>query len=114
MSENIYSILTVLLGGGMITAVIAALKFKPDRDSIIVTSAQNATQILKQLNTNLQTEIARQTAKVEDLEAKKMKLDETIEQLVRQIEQLKATIEELQTALGNQHSAPRPEKEGYE
>lgn len=100
MSENIYSILTVLLGGGIITAIIAAIKFRPERDSVIVTSAQNATNILKQLNTNLQAELQRQRSVAEERDVTIIELEETIDQLEQQIDQLESTIQQLRTTLG--------------
>lgn len=106
MAENVYSILTVLLGGGVITAIIAVIKFRPERDSVIVTSAQNATQILKQLNTNLQAELERQKVTVEERDAIIAELQETIEQLEQQVDQLQSNLKEFRAAVSKQRPTP--------
>lgn len=101
MTSNAYSLLTILLGGGIITAAIAVLKFKPERDSVIVSSAQNATQILKTLNENLQEELDRQRVRANELEISEAKLEATVTQLQTEIGRLQETIYQLQELLRN-------------
>jgi hypothetical protein len=53
------SVASLLLGGGFIASMIAVYKARPERDSVVVTSAQNAAEILKGLNDALYTELKR-------------------------------------------------------
>jgi hypothetical protein len=53
------SIASLILGGGFIASMIAVYKARPERDSVVVTSAQNAAEILKGLNDALYTELKR-------------------------------------------------------
>jgi hypothetical protein len=41
------TVASILLGGGFIGAMVAVYKAKPERDSVVVSSAQNAAEILK-------------------------------------------------------------------
>lgn len=57
---NAYSIITIVLGGGFVSSLIAIFKYKTEKDSVIVSSAAGATEILHTLNQDLYTELARQ------------------------------------------------------
>jgi hypothetical protein len=56
-------ILTVLLGGGFVGAMIQLYRAKPDRDSVVVTATKNAAEILKGLNDSLYAELERERLK---------------------------------------------------
>ena len=53
------AVASLLLGGGFIASMVAVYKARPERDSVVVTSAQNAAEILKGLNDALYTELKR-------------------------------------------------------
>lgn len=53
------TVASILLGGGFIGAMVAVYKAKPERDSVVVSSAQNAAEILKGLNDALYEELKR-------------------------------------------------------
>lgn len=58
-TAEVLTLLSIVLGGGFITALIAIYKAKPERDAVVVSSAQNAAEILKGLNTALYAELER-------------------------------------------------------
>ena len=58
--SNLIVILTVLLGGGFIGALVQVYRAKPDRDSVVVTAGQNAGEIYKGLNEALYTDFQRE------------------------------------------------------
>jgi hypothetical protein len=60
MSAQIVTIISVLLGGGFIGALIQVYRAKPDRDSVVVTAGQNAGEIYKGLNEALYTDFQRE------------------------------------------------------
>lgn len=50
---------SLLLGGGFVLSLIAIYKAKPERDSVVVSSAQNAATILQGLNDALYSDLNR-------------------------------------------------------
>lgn len=62
-TAEILTLVSVLLGGGFITALIAVYRARPERDSVIVSSAQNAAEILQGLNKALYDELNREREK---------------------------------------------------
>jgi peptidoglycan hydrolase CwlO-like protein len=83
-------IIIALLGGGVITAIVAAFKFKPEKDAIVVTAAQGAATILNGVIDALQEEIKRKDAE--------------IERLRQQCEKQAIEIEGLQGRFGTRHT----------
>ena len=61
-TSEILTLVSILLGGGFIAALVAVYKAKPERDSVVVSSAQNAATILQGLNDALYTELERARA----------------------------------------------------
>jgi hypothetical protein len=59
-TAELLTLASVLLGGGFITAAIALYKARPERDSVIVSSAQNAAEILQGVNKALYDELNRE------------------------------------------------------
>jgi NADPH-dependent curcumin reductase CurA len=64
---NLTQVLIVVLGGSGISAVVALLKFKPDRDAVVVSAAQGALIVQSGVIDALQAELvrARQNAETE-------------------------------------------------
>lgn len=58
-TPEILTLLSILLGGGFIAAVVGVYKARPERDSVIVSSAANAAEILQGLNSSLHEELKR-------------------------------------------------------
>lgn len=63
-------ILTVLLGGGFIGAMVQLYRAKPERDSVVVTATKNAAEILKGLNDSLYAELERERQRCATHEAR--------------------------------------------
>lgn len=59
-NTTLLTIVSIILGGGFVTALIAVYKARPERDSVIVSSTQNAAEILQGLNTALYAELERE------------------------------------------------------
>ncbi len=57
---EILTLVSILLGGGFIAAMVGVYKARPERDSVIVSSAQNAAEILQGLNKALYEELNRE------------------------------------------------------
>jgi hypothetical protein len=53
------AVASILLGGGFLGSIISIYKARPERDSVVVTSAQNAAEIFKGLNDALYSELER-------------------------------------------------------
>lgn len=62
-TAEILTLASVLLGGGFVTALIGVYRARPERDSVIVSSAQNAAEILQGLNKALYDELNREREK---------------------------------------------------
>jgi hypothetical protein len=60
---EVLTLASVLLGGGFFSALIAVYRARPERDSVIVSSAQNAAAILQGLNKALYDELTREREK---------------------------------------------------
>jgi glycine/D-amino acid oxidase-like deaminating enzyme len=67
-TTEIISIISVILGGGFIGAMVAIYKARPERDSVVVTSAQNAALILRGLNDALYSDLIRTRRDRDDAE----------------------------------------------
>lgn len=62
-TAELLTLVSVLLGGGFISALVAVYRARPERDSVIVSSAQNAAEILQGLNKALYDELNREREK---------------------------------------------------
>lgn len=62
-TAELLTLASVLLGGGFISALVAVYRARPERDSVIVSSAQNAAEILQGLNKALYDELNREREK---------------------------------------------------
>lgn len=71
-------ILTVLLGGGFIGAMVQLYRAKPERDSVVVTATKNAAEILKGLNDSLYAELERERKRCEAHEARIQVLEQRL------------------------------------
>lgn len=65
LAPDLTQILIVVLGGSGISAVAALLRFKPDRDAVIVSAAQGALVVQSGVIDALQEEVDRARATVE-------------------------------------------------
>lgn len=59
VQSAIVPVVSVILSGGFITALLAVYKARPERDSVVVTTTQNAATILKGLNEALYADLNR-------------------------------------------------------
>jgi hypothetical protein len=66
-TPELLTLISVLLGGGFIAAMVGVYKARPERDSVIVSSAQNAAEILQGLNKALYEELTRERARTQRL-----------------------------------------------
>lgn len=66
--SELIPIISVVLGGGFVTALIAIYKARPERDSVVVTTTQNAAAILRGLNEALYTDLTRARAERDEAE----------------------------------------------
>lgn len=66
---DLNGLLVVVMGGGFLTGVVALLKFKPEKDAVVVSAAQGAVVVQSGVIDALQEELAR--ARSERDEARK-------------------------------------------
>lgn len=66
MNPLVIAIITTLLTGGFIGALVAVYRAKPDRDSVIVSSAKDATEMYRGLNEGLYAELERERMRCAD------------------------------------------------
>ena len=59
-TETFLTVLSIALSGGFVTALVAVFKARPERDSVVVSTAQNASTILQGLNDALYEELERE------------------------------------------------------
>lgn len=78
-------IISFVFGGGLVTAIIALYKVKPEAGQIVVTAAQGALLVQSGVIENLQREITRLSGEVESLKVKLSQRDELILQLQTQL-----------------------------
>lgn len=80
-SFDVTSVVVVLLGGGFITGLVALLKFKPEKDAIVVSAAQGAVVVQSGVIDALQEELDRARADLsalrEDFDAMRRELNST-------------------------------------
>lgn len=62
-TAELLTLASVVLGGGFIAALVGVYKARPERDSVIVSSAQGAAEILQGLNRALYEELQREREK---------------------------------------------------
>lgn len=77
--SNIIPLLVVLLGGGLVTAIVAVLKARPERDNTVVAAAQQATAILDELNHTLLEELNKHQALLKVCIAERRKLEDQLQ-----------------------------------
>lgn len=70
ISPEVIALISIVLGGGFITALIQGYKARPERDAVVVSAAQNASEILRGLNESLYAELDRERARRHEAEAK--------------------------------------------
>ncbi len=78
-------IISFVFGGGLVTAIIALYKVKPEAGQIVVTAAQGALLVQSGVIENLQKEINRLGVEVEGLKTKLGERDAIILQLQLQL-----------------------------
>jgi len=66
---QILTVLSVVLGGSFIGALVQLYRAKPDRDSVIISATKNASEVLQGLNTALYTELERERENVKRIRA---------------------------------------------
>ncbi len=76
---GIIPLLVVILGGGFVSAVLALLKARPDRDNTVVATAEQATAILDDLNHTLVTELDKHRELLKACIIERRKLEEQLE-----------------------------------
>jgi predicted RNase H-like nuclease (RuvC/YqgF family) len=81
----ITGIISFVFGGGLIAAVVALYKVKPEAGQIVVTAAQGALLVQTGVIENLQREIQRLGTEVESLKVKLSERDSLIMQLQTQL-----------------------------
>lgn len=82
-------IISFVFGGGLVTAIIALYKVKPEAGQIVVTAAQGALLVQSGVIENLQKEITRLGTEVESLKVKLGERDSLIMQLQTQLLSMK-------------------------
>lgn len=78
-------IISFIFGGGLVTAVVALYKVKPEAGQIVVTAAQGALLVQSGVLENLQKEIARLNQEVTDLKERLSDREQQIMQLQQQL-----------------------------
>ena len=78
-------IISFVFGGGLVTAIVALYKVKPEAGQIVVTAAQGALLVQSGVIENLQKEISRLSIEVNDLKVKLSERDALILQLQGQL-----------------------------
>jgi predicted RNase H-like nuclease (RuvC/YqgF family) len=71
-------VVSFIFGGGLVTAIVALYKVKPEAGQIVVTAAQGALVVQTGVIENLQKEIQRLGEEVENLKAKLTERDQQI------------------------------------
>jgi len=78
-------IISFVFGGGLVTAVVALYKVKPEAGQIVVTAAQGALLVQSGVIENLQKEINRLGTEINDLKTKLAERDQMIMRLQNQL-----------------------------
>jgi predicted RNase H-like nuclease (RuvC/YqgF family) len=81
----ISGIISFVFGGGLVTAIVALYKVRPESGQIVVTAAQGALLVQSGVIENLQKEIQRLTEEVNALKIKLNERDQLILQLQGQL-----------------------------
>lgn len=90
MSEGtILTLASVLLGGGFITSVIAALRARPDRDAVILVPWQQLNTALREQNDDLRSDWTRERAARIESEGKLLLAEQRVDRLEAQLRALK-------------------------
>ena len=90
---DLTAILVAILGGGFVTGLVALLRFRVDKDAVVVSAAQGAVVVQSGVIDALQDELARARAD-RDLERDKVR-------------ELEATVQELRNELRRVQSSER-------
>lgn len=70
ISPEVIGLISLVLGGGFITALVQGYKARPERDAVVVSAAQNASEIFRGLNEALYAELDRERSRRHEAEAK--------------------------------------------
>jgi hypothetical protein len=86
MSEGtIITLASVLLGGGFISSVVAALRARPERDAVLIVPWQKLNEALREQNDDLRTDWQAERALRIESEARLFKAEQRIDRLEAQM-----------------------------
>ena len=86
---EITPILVALLGGGFVAGLVALLRFRVDKDAVIVTAAQGAVIVQSGVIDALQEELQRARADRNEAQQKTAALEQEIERLKTELKKAK-------------------------
>lgn len=86
MSEGtIITLASVLLGGGFVSSVVAALRARPERDAVIIVPWQKLNDALRQQNDDLREDWTRERAARIESEGRLLLAEQRIDRLEEQL-----------------------------
>ena len=86
MSQALISVLVAVIGsGGLVGGIVAFLKLRPERDSIVVTAAQGALLMQTGIADQLRADLAAAEQRVRALEGRLSARDEQIADLEQRL-----------------------------
>ena len=89
---DITPILVAILGGGFVTGLVALLRFRVDKDAIVVTAAQGAVVVQSGVIDALQEELQRARNDRNVAQQKADALEQEVDALKQEIRRLKANV----------------------
>jgi hypothetical protein len=87
-TETIIAVASVLLGGGFLSSVVAALRARPDRDAVIIVPWQKLNDALREQNDTLRTDWQAERAMRVESEGRLLLAEQRIDRLEAQLRKL--------------------------
>jgi len=87
---EITPILVAVLGGGFVTGLVALLRFRVDKDAVVVSAAQGAVVVQTGVIDALQEELARARKDRDDERARVSTLEDEIDALKAQLKNVRS------------------------
>lgn len=88
---EITPILVAVLGGGFVTGLVALLRFRVDKDAVVVSAAQGAVVVQSGVIDALQEELARARKDRDDERARVVALETELAKLKEQLNNVRPT-----------------------
>lgn len=91
-AQTVITLVTVLLGGSFVMALIAAFKARPERDGVLITNTQNAAEMLRGTNEALYADWQREHQRRVEAEAALELMEQRAETAEAKVIQLTAAL----------------------